>query len=539
MGNVLHYYDSVNGTWNMASGYDTLNRLTAAQVTDGADQGWQLNWTYDPFGNRTHENFGGTSTGQNPTPIPASSALTYTASNKIQSAVLGYPPAYDAAGNITCDGYDKDFDRCYGNQYLYDAEGRICAVQTSIDTKIGYLYNADGVRVAKGTISSMSCNPGTFTTTATYILSPDNQQMTEVAWNSGTPSPAHTNVWAGGQLTATLSAPPQNPSGTAVLNYHLTDWLGTRRVLTDALGNPTENCHSMPFGNGFDCISNPPTEHLFTGKERDTESGNDYFGARYFASSMGRFLSPDPGPYIWNDPQTLNRYAYSRNNPLKFIDPNGQYFVIASGNEHARQAISMLLRSNTGRALVGSIAADPRPTYVKEGRIVSDKGLATPGINQSIFANANGLGVLGGTTITIDWVNAHLGANGNPLFWMILKAYAHELSHTADKNAAPNWGAADDAGKAGDRLPNGDPCPGGVTTCGSAEDLAKQILLELGNPGSYTPDAGADAEAGAIIDQGNREENGDPPFSLNPNSSLGRQRPPGSFCSAEFSVCDN
>jgi RHS repeat-associated protein len=31
----------------------------------------------------------------------------------------------------------------------------------------------------------------------------------------------------------------------------------------------------------------------FTGKERDTESGNDYFGARYYASSMGRFMSPD------------------------------------------------------------------------------------------------------------------------------------------------------------------------------------------------------------------------------------------------------
>ena len=62
-----------------------------------------------------------------------------------------------------------------------------------------------------------------------------------------------------------------------------------------------------------------------TGKERDTESGNDYFGARYYASSMGRFLGPDPKAASGHpaDPQTWNRYVYGGNNPLKFIDPNG------------------------------------------------------------------------------------------------------------------------------------------------------------------------------------------------------------------------
>jgi RHS repeat-associated protein len=68
----------------------------------------------------------------------------------------------------------------------------------------------------------------------------------------------------------------------------------------------------------------------YTGKERDSESGNDYFGARYYASSMGRFMSPDwsakedPVPYAQlDDPQSLNLYSYVRNNPLTRVDADG------------------------------------------------------------------------------------------------------------------------------------------------------------------------------------------------------------------------
>jgi RHS repeat-associated protein len=71
----------------------------------------------------------------------------------------------------------------------------------------------------------------------------------------------------------------------------------------------------------------------YTGKEHDTESGNDYFEARYYSSAMGRFMSPDwsakeesddPVPYAdLDDPQSLNLYAYVRNNPLKRVDADG------------------------------------------------------------------------------------------------------------------------------------------------------------------------------------------------------------------------
>jgi len=65
----------------------------------------------------------------------------------------------------------------------------------------------------------------------------------------------------------------------------------------------------------------------FTGKERDSESGLDYFGARYYGSNMGQMMSPDPllsSGRPW-DPQTWNRYSYALNNPLRFTDPTGLY----------------------------------------------------------------------------------------------------------------------------------------------------------------------------------------------------------------------
>ncbi|MGA2299530.1 MAG: RHS repeat-associated core domain-containing protein [Candidatus Acidiferrum sp.] len=71
--------------------------------------------------------------------------------------------------------------------------------------------------------------------------------------------------------------------------------------------------------------------YKFTGKERDSESGLDDFGDRYYSSPMGRFTSVDP---IWVkidrlvDPQRLNLYAYGRNNPLLFVDPDGRDVTI-------------------------------------------------------------------------------------------------------------------------------------------------------------------------------------------------------------------
>lgn len=70
----------------------------------------------------------------------------------------------------------------------------------------------------------------------------------------------------------------------------------------------------------------------FTGKERDSETGLDYFGARYMASNMGRFLSPDDFHNDTHvaDPQSWNLYAYGRNNPLRYVDPTGQAATVST-----------------------------------------------------------------------------------------------------------------------------------------------------------------------------------------------------------------
>ena len=170
-----------------------------------------------------------------------------------------------------------------------------------------------------------------FTPRSAYVLGPHNEQLTEMTYTNGAWQWAHTNVMVPG-LSATYDADLSGKT-TGPLYFHLSDGLGTRRQQTNYAGNPVLNFTGLPYGDGLATIpvSNinaaDATEHHFTGHQRDSESGNDYFGARYYSSNMGRFLSPDwsakyePVPYAKLDnPQTLNLYAYLRNNPLAGVD---------------------------------------------------------------------------------------------------------------------------------------------------------------------------------------------------------------------------
>lgn len=305
-GNVLQHTDLIMGTWSF--GYDTLNRLTSGTGLSGPYTGQNACWSYDSFGNRTGETVSPTACASLTT---ASTWASFNTNNQLSgtnTAPAGY--AYDGAGDVGNDGV---------NQYLYDAEGRLCAVyNTSLTSITGYVYNADGLRTAKGGLSSFSCASGNgFYVKSKYLLGMGGEQVTEL---NGTDAWQHSNVYAAGKLLATYD--------NIGLHFHFTDPLGTKRVQSSASGFVEQTCLSFPFGNGPDCVG--ATEHRFTGKERDAESELDYFGARYYNSGMGRWMSPDwsakaePIPYAkLGDPQSLNLYAYVSNNPLRSTDPDG------------------------------------------------------------------------------------------------------------------------------------------------------------------------------------------------------------------------
>jgi RHS repeat-associated protein len=292
-GNLGSITDSLLGTQTFAYA-DHLNRVTSA-VFNGAKGNFTLNWTYDAFGNRYQQAVTGTSS----LTFVQQSPVAYSATN---NRIDG--DSYDAAGNDgTAGGWFDAADRIY-------FVGSLC-----------YAYDAGGRRVAKGTPNWDECEG-----TTQYILGAGGEQLTELssAQNGQFPVWKHTNVYGGGKMLATYDA-----NGT---HFHLTDWLGTMRAQVNANGVVEETCINMPFGDDQNCSGSgvEATEHHFTGKERDMETGLDYFGARYFSSNAGRWVSPDwsatvaPIPYAkLDDPQTLNLYAYVANNPLATIDADG------------------------------------------------------------------------------------------------------------------------------------------------------------------------------------------------------------------------
>jgi RHS repeat-associated protein len=301
---------SIMGAW--ANTYDSLNRLSMSTWAPPLGPTEYFCWSYDAFGNRTDQ-MTTTGAGYANTPgntcTPTSGATTignfwayYTVDgttntgdngkNQLMGDPLVTPLQYDAAGNVTYDGT---------NVYVYDGDGRLCAMQPiSGSAAFGYLYDADGDRVAKGTINASahpltsppSCDPTSngFQLAEDYVLDTSGQELTML---NGSSNWQLTNVFGGGRLLATY-----DPNG---LHFHVTDPLGTRRLQTSAVGQPETDIQSLPFGdqlNPYTALNAPTTADdatplHFTGKERDQESGNDYFGARYYASTMGRFLSPD------------------------------------------------------------------------------------------------------------------------------------------------------------------------------------------------------------------------------------------------------
>ena len=122
--------------------------------------------------------------------------------------------------------------------------------------------------------------------------------------------------------------------GTEEVQYHHTDGIGSLRLVTGVQGHVLARHEYQPFGEEWLAAGAHDADRLgFGGKELDQETGSggwaplNYFGARSYHSATGRFMSADPvtltGDRLSN-PQLLNLFVYSQNNPLRFIDPDGR-----------------------------------------------------------------------------------------------------------------------------------------------------------------------------------------------------------------------
>ncbi len=287
-GNVVSEGIKIGGS-EVARGYryDAFNRL-ALSVEDGnaneqscTSAGGRRceHFGYDVFGNRRILDRG--------TDLTAS--LSEPTAFDGNNRATGGSWQYDAAGNLDQDGA--------GMSMTYDGEGRVKTAGTW-----EYVYDGQGRRVLK--------RNGAGSRTV-YVYGPD------------------------GELAAEYSTDAPQVSG---VQYVSVDWLGSTRIVTGPAGEVQQRTDYLPFGAvvGFDAsdprsgqagYGNDVIAQKFTGKERDAETGLDYFGARYFSGAQGRFTSPDPmlnsgRPWL---PQSWNRYAYALNNPLKFTDPTGLY----------------------------------------------------------------------------------------------------------------------------------------------------------------------------------------------------------------------
>ncbi len=232
--------------------------------------------------------------------------------------------SYDAAGNLLYDGT---------HYYFYDAENHLiqvdgalgfCSTGTGTAATACYVYDAEGRRVHRTGVVTDTCDG---TGKRDYVYDLAGHWLLEVNANG---TACQSEIYAGGRHLVTYA-------GGTPLFIH-SDWLGTVRRRNSAT-YPTynfESCTSLPFGDGLSCSGGDQSTLHFTGKERDAESGLDNFGARYNSSSMGRFMSPDPLGGHQEDPQTMNRYTYVRNNPLNLTDPTGlDWYLGCTSSDHS------------------------------------------------------------------------------------------------------------------------------------------------------------------------------------------------------------
>lgn len=321
--------------------YDVLGRLTSATVHAPATTSVR-HYGYDGFGNLETLDRDGTVLG---VPVDA-------ASNRLSSS-QGY--VYDAAGSLTAASYLNlarvDYDAF--RRPLFTSGGGI---------QRQYLYTPAGERLA--VFDNMAeTDLWTVRGLGDEVLREYQHDRDAGSWTT------RDSIYRGRSLVASF---PDDPS-EGVRHYHL-DHLGSTRLVTSAMGGVLSEHVYAPYGAELTPRGPGETRFRFTGHERDLHNeslaGNtqrddlDYMHARYYTPELGRFLSVDP---VRRDsgshPQIWNRYAYGRDNPLSFVDPDGRdtYALTANaggagGLVGARVEVGLAVDDQGMVALVGTMS---------------------------------------------------------------------------------------------------------------------------------------------------------------------------------------
>ena len=308
--------------------YDSINRLVSA----GDNKNWSDSYVYDPWGNLTQKNPG----------APQGETLQANADvhNHLtaQNSAGGQIYTYDLAGNLLTDGF---------HTYTYDAENRV----KTVDGTATYTYDGAGRRIAKSSGEHTWYGPNGGILAETDAS--DN-------WTNYV-------YWASRRLARNTPQPSPNPPD---IKYYVSDHLDSTAMFVDKDGKTIlDDNDFFPFGAVIPQVgSTNSTNHFkFTGKERDSESNLDYFGARYYSSTLGRWTSADwsavpaPVPYAnLVDPQTLNLHAYVRNVPTVGTDSDGHsmhsYIPIAPFVSELLNGTEM---NNCGSECFGAVVTDP------------------------------------------------------------------------------------------------------------------------------------------------------------------------------------
>lgn len=163
----------------------------------------------------------------------------------------------------------------------YDAENRIAAASKSGVTT-SYVYDADGNRVQKVTPPPPAAPP---TGTLYWYMTPGIVAESDLAGNLKSEY-----VFFNGERVARRDFDTSTGALTGVF-YYFSDHLKTASVITDSAGNIQADSDYYPWGGELQFVANDSNHYKFTGKERDTETGLDYFGARYYSNGLGRFIT--------------------------------------------------------------------------------------------------------------------------------------------------------------------------------------------------------------------------------------------------------